>query len=486
MFLGRSVPLCALVAVVISGCRSAPPSAGNYSSVSPVVTIPADEPAIQADTSPIQTTAFEEPLPPAAEPVKSGSSPQAELSLAKLIDEVQSRNPSLQAMTAAWQAVAQRYPQAISLDDPMFSATAAPASFSSDDVESAYALQAGQKFPWFGKRAARGRIAQAESNAAFNDLEDSRIRLIEATQAAFYEYYLAYRELELNRENTNVIHQFRDTTQSRYRANQVTQQDVLQADLELAQQERRKIEVGRLQRVAAARINTLLREPPDAQLPPPPQKLDIPTEQADQAVFQQLALEQRPDLRALAAKVRAEQAAVTLACKNYYPDVEVFGRYDTFWQPADTQGDLRGQVGVNVNMPIYAGRLNAAVREAIFRVNQRRAEYEQRQLDIQYEVAAAYEELEESRQILRLFGEKLIPAAEQNVAAARSNYDVSKTTFLDLANAQRQLITLREEREMALAAYHKRLAELTRITGGTVIAADSSNENQKLRLPDSQ
>jgi outer membrane protein, heavy metal efflux system len=477
MSTGRLVPLCALVAFLIAGCRTTPQPVSRYSAVPSAEKDSRDGSAPPAEQPEITTTAFEEPLPSAQESVKPGPGLQSELSLQQLIDEVQGRNPSLQAMAAAWQAAAQRYPQAVSLDDPMFSAIAAPASFGSDDVESAYTLQAGQKFPWFGKRAARGRMAQAESNVAFNDLEDSRIRLIEATQAAFYEYYLAHRQLDLNQENAKVIRQFRDTTQSRYRANQVTQQDVLQADLELAQQDRRRIEIGRLQRVATARINTLLREPPDAPLPPPPQQLTIPNVPADQAFFQQLALEQRPDLRSLAAKVRAEQAAVTLACKNYYPDVEVFGRYDTFWQPADTQGDLRGQVGMNVNVPIYGRRLNAAVREAVFRVNQRRAEYEQRQLDIQYEVAAAYEELDWSRQTLQLFSEKLIPAAEQNVAAARSNYDVSKTTFLDLATAQRQLITLREEREMALAAYHKRLAELKRITGGSVIADVSSNEN---------
>lgn len=483
---GRFVPLCALVAFTINGCRTAPQPVGRYSTVSPAEKDSANEPALRAEEPVITTTAFEEQLPPSAESVKSGSGPQAELSLQQLVDEVQSRNPSLQAMAAAWQAAAQRYPQAISLDDPMFSATAAPASFSSDDVESAYALQAGQKFPWFGKRAARGRIAQAETTAAFDDLEDSRIRLAEATQVSFYEYYLAHRQLDLNQENTNVIRQFRNTTQTRYKANQVTQQDVLQAEVELAQQERRKIELSRSEKVAVARINTLLREPPDAPLAPPPKRLDVPSVQMDREFFQQLALEQRPDLRALAAKLRAEQAAVTLACKDYYPDVEIFGRYDTFWQPADTQGDLRGQAGVNVNVPLYAGRLSAAVREAMFRVSQRRAEYEQRRLDVQYEVATAYEELEESRQTLQLFGEKLVPAAEQNVAAARSNYDVSKTTFLDLAIAQRQLITLREEREMTLAIYHKRLAELSRVTGGTVVTSTSREEGQPMLLPASQ
>jgi outer membrane protein, heavy metal efflux system len=482
MSLRRLVQLCALFTFVIGGCRSAPPLQARQEGQSSHASDSPSAPSAAAETRLIRT-AFEEPLP--GGPGKVEPKSKAELSLPELIAEVQSRNPSLEAMAAAWQAAAQRYPQAISLDDPTFTAMTAPASFGSDDVETAYALQAGQKFPWFGKRAARGRQAQAETSAAFHDLEDSRIRLTEVTQAAFYEYYLVQRQLELTQENTDVISQFGNTARTRYKANQVTQQDVLQAELELAQQQRRKIELDRSERIAVARINTLLRESPYAPLPPPPKQLDIPAIQMDRESYQKLALEQRPDLRSLFAKVQADQAEVTLACKNYYPDLEVFGRYDTFWQPADTQGDLRGQVGVNVNVPLYKGRLNAAVQEAVFRVRQRRAEYEQRRVDIQFEVASAYEELEDSRQSLQLYADKLIPAAEQNVAAARSNYDVSKATFLDLATAQRQLITLRVERETTLATYHKRLAELTRVTGGLNGTNRDSAEAAQMLIPDS-
>ena len=176
---------------------------------------------------------------------------------------------------------------------------------------------------------------------------------------------MSFRQLELNRQNLDVITQFRSTAQSRYRANQVTQQDVLQADVELAELERRAIELERGQRLAIARINTLLREEPFAPLPPPPRELALPSGELDPSTLQQLAIGQRPDLAAIAARVRAEEASVTLATKEYYPDVEVFGRYDSFWQPAETQSELRGQVGVNMNVPIYRDKLNAGVREKL-------------------------------------------------------------------------------------------------------------------------
>ena len=83
-------------------------------------------------------------------------------------------------------------------------------------------------------------------------------------------------------------------------------------------------------------------------------------------------------------------------------------------------------------------------------------------LDIQYEVQQAYAELNESEQALKLFTEKLIPISEQNVSAARSNYDVGKSSFLDLAIAQRQLIDMRNKYQEALAEYHRRVAAMER------------------------
>ncbi len=118
-----------------------------------------------------------------------------------------------------------------------------------------------------------------------------------------------------------------------------------------------------------------------------------------------------------------------------------------------------------MNVPIYFGRLSAAVREAEDRVNQKLAEYNQKRVDIQYEVQLAYAELYESQQALKLYADRLVPLAEQNVSAAQSNYDVGKSSFLDLAAAQRQLIDIQEKHQESLAEYHQRVAEMERAIG---------------------
>jgi outer membrane protein TolC len=175
---------------------------------------------------------------------------------------------------------------------------------------------------------------------------------------------------------------------------------------------------------------------------------------------------QRPDLAAIGSRARAEQAAVELAYKQFYPDAEFYGRYDSFWQPAATQGPLRGQIGVNVNVPIYRRKLNAAVCEAQLKLAQRQAEYRQKIADVQFEVESAYAQVSESQQAIQIYRTKLIPAAESNVNTARTNYDVGKTTFLNLLVAQQQFLMQREQYQQALASYHSRLADLERAVGG--------------------
>jgi outer membrane protein TolC len=389
-----------------------------------------------------------------------------ELVLSELVTLVEARNASLEAMTYAWRAATQRYPQAIALDDPVFMGMAAPASFASSTVSSAYQVGGSQKLPWFGKRELRGAAAQSDASAMFHDVQSAQLELAQTTRQGFYEYYLLSRELELNEQRVELLQEFRQAARVKYENNMVTEQDVLQADVELAEIERRRLELERMYRVAVARINTLLRRNPDDLLPPAPARLAEVADPSPVLVLREMAVAQRPDLAALRARVRSEEVAVNLARKQYFPDTEVYGRYDSFWQPTSTQSDLRGQVGVNMNMPIYRRKLNAAVSEAQFRVSQRQAEYQQKVADVRYEVQSAYEQVLEARRAVAIYVEKLLPVAAQNLDVARSNYDVGKSTFLNLLVAQQQLLSQREQYQQALAAYHSRLAELERVVGG--------------------
>ncbi len=388
-----------------------------------------------------------------------------ELAADELVGQVLARNRTVQAMLATWRAATQRYPQAVSLEDPMFNSNFAPASFASNQVQPGYILGVSQKFPWRGKRPLRGEQAQAEASGALQDLEDIKLQLAEAARLAFYDLYLARRQLELNEENLERLVEFRDTARERYEATLVPENDLLQAELELADAQRRQLELERINGIAKARINTLLHRDPAAPLPSPPRSLRAGEEPPPVEELRAIALGRRPDLAALAARIRADRAALALAYRDFYPDLELFARYDSFWQPS-SQRDLRSQVGLNMNVPLYRDRRRAAAQEAMFNLNRRRAEYEQRVDDIHQEVQVAYEQLRESRRVVDLYAGLSLPAAEQNVSVAQAAYESGQEDFLRLVIAQRQFIALRDKYQEAIANYHRRRAELERVVGG--------------------
>ncbi|HEX7450249.1 MAG TPA: TolC family protein [Pirellulales bacterium] len=391
---------------------------------------------------------------------------QVELLWPALVEQVLARNRTIDAMAAAWRAARERYPQAIALDDPVFTSMLAPASLNSGIAKlpgnsAGYLVGGAQKLPWFGKRQWRGEVARRESGAAWMDLQDTRLQIVEAAGLAYFDYFLARRRLALNLQNTAKLRQFREIAQRQYEATLAPQQDMLQADVELAELTRQQIELERLERIAVARINTLLHRVPDAYLPVPPDRLASPLLALSPSQLRAGALARRPDLAALAAELRAEQARLQLAFKEFYPDFELFGRYDNFW----AQPTQRGQVGLNMNVPLYRDKRQAAVREAQWRVSRRRAEYEQRVDDVNQQVQVAYERFDESQQTLRLYVQQILPAAQLNVQSALAAYE-SGGDFLRLIAAQRQLIVLQERYQEAIADYHRRRIELERVVGG--------------------
>ncbi|GIW86373.1 MAG: RND transporter [Isosphaeraceae bacterium] len=438
----------------------------------PVLTLPpvpgeARESGFPEQSSPVSQAPLQVPALAEASPQKAGAAPfpgMTELSVDALVEQVLARNPTLAQMTAAWQAASARYPQVTSLEDPMFGLTTGPASIGSKDVDFANRVEATQKLPFFGKLKLRGQAALAEAAAASNEVGDMRLQLIESAKMAFYDYYLVDRAIAVNEESLKLLREFRKTADDRFRANQTPQQDLLQADVEIGRQRKRGLALERMRKVTQARINTLMHLPPDTPLPPPPKAIQLAESLPAASELRARAVAQRPDLQALSSRIDAERASLGLANKEYYPDFEIMGAYDAFWQRPEQ--DLRPMLGVRMNVPLYRERRRGAVAEAQARLDQRIAELAALTDQVNLQVQEAYEQVLESEKSVRLYNETILPAARENVKAARTAYAAGSIPFLSLIEAQRNLVELRDSSYEELAEYYRRIATLERVIGG--------------------
>ncbi|MHB8969522.1 MAG: TolC family protein [Pirellulaceae bacterium] len=180
--------------------------------------------------------------------------------------------------------------------------------------------------------------------------------------------------------------------------------------------------------------------------------------------LQQTAVHSRPDLFSQQARIRTEQANLALACKEYYPDVNLVAKYDGFMPE-----EMRPQVGIDINVPTRFTRRSAAVREASNRLQQRCAEYQDLLDQTRYEVQSAFDRTIQTERTVRLFEEKILPAAQRSLDSALANYTSDKLDFLRLLDAERQLNAQREMYYQAIAEHHRRAAELARVVGETAV-----------------
>lgn len=451
-----SAVLCAVVATVLSGCAAE----RDYWSDDELRLFSKSPPQPKAPAPPasVMQASFQNPV---MAPV--GVNLGQELSADAAIRVVLERNPGIEQMRAAAEVAAARYPQVTSLDDPGFSFSTAPGSAWSPNTDYAARVELTQKFLYPGKRDLKGQIANVEAAAAGEDINDVRLSLIAATKSAVADLYLAEKGHRVAQENLKLLREFRQNAETRYKTGVGQQQDMLQADVELARIEERLVAVRRIKQVAIAKLNTLMHAPPDSPLPPPAEIRDE-SSLPEAAALRVTAAQTRPDLKAAADRLAADEASLALAQKEYNPDFELMTAYDGFWQGQNGR-PLQWQFGARVNLPVRYARRNGAVIEAQARVAQRRAELAKLADRINFEVHEAWEQLRETDDVVRLYETKILPAAEANVKEAQAGYVAGRVPFLNLVEAQRNRVGLRDRYFEAIAESLRRRATLERVVG---------------------
>ncbi len=397
----------------------------------------------------------------------------AELGLEELIESVLDRNPTLASMQRAYQAAVSRYPQVTALDDPMFSYGFAPKSIDSDRVDFGQKFELSQRFPFPGKLRLRGEAALEEAEAARSDFEAARDGLIEEAKRSYFDYYYAFRAIDINDVNLSLLEEFQRIAETKYAAGTASKQDALHAEVERYHLEHRGIVLERLRKFARARINTLLHRSPELALPPPPEAVEQPGSRAEVLVLREQAVNSRPELQALVHRLSSRRARLELAGKEYYPDFTVMGAYNSLWQ----NDDQRFLVGAVINIPLQFGRRRAAEAEALAKLGEIEARLAEGVDKVALEVTDAYDKLVESEHVVTLYRSKVIPSATENLEAAKSGYESSKVDFLALITAEKNLMLVELEYEQALTAYHQRVATLERVVGGSVGETSQGDKN---------
>lgn len=220
-----------------------------------------------------------------------------------------------------------------------------------------------------------------------------------------------------------------------------TYNDVLQAEVALADAEQRLISARSDLTTAQAQLNKLLGLPLETALRLA-EESDLTVFPGDLPQAAQRALGQRPDLKAAETRIRQGEKAVTQAQAGYYPRVYLQGGHA--WQQNDSWvHDHQWFALLGLQWSLFSGfDTRAQVRQARERLEQLRLKRQDLSEQVKLEVQTAYLDVRDTAERLRVT-QKAVSQGEENLRLNEERYKEQVGTATDVIDAQTLLTKAR-------------------------------------------
>ncbi|MCK9607967.1 MAG: TolC family protein [Methylomonas sp.] len=430
---------------------------------------------------PVDASPTDGTLPPAQpdHQVPSDSSlpiveePTGFLVLSQALALALTQNPELSAYS--WESRAQEAStlQAGLLPNPTFNANASNfgnrvlQGFDGDSVT----LELSQLIELGGKRTARIEAAALTKQLADWDYEAKRADVLTQVTQAFIDVLAAQQQLALTQQTHELANQTAVTTAARVQAGKVspveeTKAKVARASVQIElMRAQKELEAAR-KRLAAGWGSTAPRfEAVSGNL----ENIQVP------ASLDSLAqrLSKNPDLARWATEITQRQALIAMEKSKAIPDVTATVGASKYLMP----NDYALVVGFSVPLPVF-DRNQGRIQEAEHRLS--KAEQDMRNTEVRIATAlnTAYQALDIAHSEIMTLRQEILPGAQSAYDAAREGYRLGKFGFLDVLDAQRTLFGAKNQYLVALANYHKSVADVERLVGSGMneTAANSQPE----------
>ena len=375
--------------------------------------------------------------------VANATTPAQSLSLEAAEQQALRDNPGLAELRARAQAMAAIPSQVGTLPDPVigFNALNLPTDSFDIEQENMTQMQFGisQKIPYPGKLALREQVAEQEADAATDNVEELRLRLIREVRIAWWRIRYLDQALRIVANNQELLRQFVEIAQTKYQVGKGLQQDVLLAQLELSRLLERQVQLRGMRKSEQARLNALLDRPTDRAVVLDPAVDETLAPLADEPALFARAEQARPLLAGRHKLIKAARLRRQLAEKDLLPDFQVGAGYGFRSGQNPNRTDRADFLSLKIGMsiPLFAERKQ---RRAI---DQRGSELQgsiyalqDSMRQVQKQISTALAAYRSARERAHLFKIDIIPQARQTVASMLAGYQVGEVDFLNLVRSQ--------------------------------------------------
>jgi len=408
-------------------------------------------------------------MPPRAEPVLAPP-----MTLEEMERVAMANNQEIRAAEGHTAVIKTRTAAAGALDDPtlMYRDWGTPLAKPWDLNQSQQMLMYQQTLPGRGKRGARTEVVRQQIAEGDAQVEMLRREISVRLRKSYYDLLRSVEEHRIHDRQMELARQALQSATVKYTVGRVPQQDVLKAQIVMTRLAEHLVMLDEETETARAELNTLMGREPDVALEVP---LDAAGEHGDPRALptllelERIALEQRPELKSIAASSGVAQAQLTLARKAYTPDFTVAGGYMLMATGSAYRNNYMAEVSMSLpwlDHRKHDGEIKEAEAAAQVVNSERDAQVRAAFLQIQQALIKA----RAAERRMQLYRDTLRPQAQAALQSAGAAYEHDRTDFLNLIDSQNLLLDVENSYLNAAADFSARVAELERAIGAPLPA----------------
>jgi outer membrane protein, heavy metal efflux system len=409
------------------------------------------------------------PLPPpsaAAVPPAPSQNAAARITLDEAIRLALQHNHALQAARStilqnqAQEITANLRPNPTLSWDSQFFPLFNPSQFSADYLENQaqFDLGIGYLFERGKKRQHRLQAARDQTEVTRSQVDDNQRQLVFNTSQQFIAVLLAQSSFDLAKQNFDSFQQTLNISESRHKAGDMSESDLLKIKLQLLQfqSDLSVAKLAKVQALAALRQFLGFESVPDefdAQ-----GELDYQPVHADLGELKNLAARSRPDLRAAQQSVTAARSQEALMEANGKRDLGASFSY------THTAGINSGAFFFNIDLPIF-DRNQGEIARTRYAISQAREQALEAAQQVSTDVTDAYAALRSNDEIIQLYRGGYVDQAQQSRDITEYAYKRGAASLLDFLDAERTYRANQLAYRQALASYMTALEQVRQATG---------------------
>lgn len=302
-----------------------------------------------------------------------------------------------------------------------------------------------QSFPRGNSLEYRQRRGEWLSKAETSATRDTRSQIQRDVRQNYLELFYQDRAAHIIEQTHELFAQLVDITRAHYASGRVSQQDVLQAQLELSRLDDRISRINEQRDIQQAALSRWIGDTAwqniDTRFPVLP---DVPGLSVLQAI-----LPEHPGIRSANAEVEASQQSVREAREQYKPGFDVGVEYRKRFGNDMDGSDRPDQMAamVTLDLPLFTAkrqdqRLSASQQKKEAAIQAR----EQKLRELQRTLAADHARWRRLEEQLALYDERLLSEARANAEAALTAYQSGLNEFNTLMRARITELDIRLQR----------------------------------------